>query len=132
MLQISIASQNARLDSLETVLGTAPRLEIRTGSPAASCAATASGSVLATLTLPNDWAANASGGTKTIANGPWTGTASGAGTAGHFRMLDSAGTTCHQQGTVAVSGSDMVVDNVVFAVGQTFNVIAYSITDGNG
>lgn len=132
MLQISIASQNARLDSLETVLGTAPKLEIRTGSPGASCAATASGSVLATLTLPSDWAAAASGGTKTIANAPWTGTASAAGTAGHFRMLDSGGATCHQQGTVAVSGSDMVVDNVVFAVGQTFNVIAYSITDGNG
>ena len=50
-LQMSDNVRNARLDAMEVTVGTAPTLEIRTGSPPANCAAADSGSVLATLDL---------------------------------------------------------------------------------
>jgi hypothetical protein len=89
--------------------------------------------VLSSINLPSDWMATASGGTKTILGGPWTQpSASAAGTAGHFRIHNTAGTVCHMQGTVGTSGTDMIVDNAVFAVGQSFSISTFTLTAGNG
>jgi hypothetical protein len=130
-LQFSVAVRNARLDATESAVGVTPIMRIRTGAAPANCAAADTGTVLATLTLPSDWLAAASGGTKTLA-GTWTDpSADAAGTAAHFRIYDSAGTTCHWQGTVGTTGTDMIVDNAVFAVAQIFNVTALTLTEGN-
>src|SRR5678815_2786518 len=99
-VQLSTTARNNRLDTIETTIGTAPLLYLRTGAQPANCAAADSGSLLATLTLPSDWLAAASSGSKAIAGGPWAGTGSGAGTAAHFRIKDSTATTCHIQGSV--------------------------------
>jgi hypothetical protein len=128
-VQLSTAVRNARLDAVETATGTAPTLEIRTGAVPANCAAADSGTVLATLTLPSDWMAAASGGSKAL-NGTWQDTSADAtGTAAHFRIKQS--TTCHIQGTVGTSGTDMVVDSVSFTAGQQFTVTAFTLSDGN-
>jgi hypothetical protein len=132
-LQLSTAVRNARLDAIETTIGTAPILEIRTGAPPANCAAADSGSVLATLTLPSDWMAAASSGSK-AKSGTWQdSSADAAGTAAHFRIKDSGGSTCHLQGTVTATGGggDMTVDNAVFAAGQNFTITSFTLTDGN-
>lgn len=130
-IQHSVAVRNAQLDAIETTVGTAPKLQIRTGSPPANCAAADSGTLLAEMTLPSDWLANASGGSKTLV-GTWQDlSADAAGTAGHYRIKDSAGTTCHQQGTVGQGSGDLQLDNVVIAVGQKITVTAYTITEGN-
>ena len=130
-LQYSVTVRNAKLDAVETATGASAILKIRTGSPPANCAAADSGTVLATLNLPADWMAAASGGTKGIA-GTWTdASADNTGTAGHFRIYDSTDTTCHIQGTVGTSATDMIVDNTSFASGQTFNVTAFTLTAGN-
>jgi hypothetical protein len=132
-LQQSVAVRNAKLDAVETAIGTSPVLKIRTGAPPANCAAADSGTVLATCTLPADWMAAASSGTKAKA-GTWEDTsADAAGTAGHFRIYASDGTTCHEQGTVTATGGggDMTVDNAVFAVGQQFTVTNFVKTAGN-
>ena len=63
-LQYSDAIRNSQLDQVETVTGTAPLLTIRTGAPPANCAAANQGTVLATINLPSDWMAAASGGSK--------------------------------------------------------------------
>lgn len=131
--QLSVAARNALLDAIETATGTAAILKIRTGAPPATCATADSGTVLATATLPTDWMANASGGTKAL-SGTWQdASADAAGTAGHFRIYDSAGTTCHMQGTVTASGGggDMTVDNTTFAAGQVFNVTSFTLTAPN-
>src|SRR4051794_21113113 len=110
-LQYSVAVRNARLDAVESTIGTAPILKIRTGAPPANCAAARTGTVLATVTLPSDWMAAASSGTK-AKSGTWEDTiADAAGTAGMFEILDSTGTTCHAQGTVTATGGggDMTV-----------------------
>lgn len=132
-LQLSVAVRNARLDAIETTIGTSAVLKIKTGAPPATCATADSGTVLATLTLPSDWLAAASSGAK-AKSGTWEDTsADNAGTAAHFRIYASDGTTCGMQGTVTATGGggDMTVDNAVFAAGQSFTITAFSLTDGN-
>lgn len=132
-LQYSVTLRNAQLDQVETVTGTAPIMTIRTGAPPADCATANSGTVLATLTLPSDWMAAASAGVK-AKSGTWQDlSADGTGTAAHWRIHDSTGTTCHLQGTITATGGggDMTVDNTSFATSQAFTVNTFSITAGN-
>lgn len=132
-LQYSVAVRNARLDVVESTIGASAILRIRTGTVPASCAAADSGTVLASATLPSDWMAAASSGTKAL-SGSWTDSSADAtGTAGHFRLYASDGTTCHAQGTVTATGGggDMTVDNTSFASGQSFTVTSFTLTAGN-
>ena len=126
--QFSAAARNAALDAIETTAGTAPTLTIRTGTVPANCAAARAGTVLATMVLPSNWLADASGGSKAIA-GTWQDTAADAtGTAGHFSI--DQGATCHIQGTVTATGGggDMTLDNVSIAVGQQVTITAFTIS----
>lgn len=132
-LQYSVAVRNAKLDAVESTIGTAAVLKIRTGAAPADCATADSGTVLATATLPSDWMAAASSGSKAM-SGTWEDTSADAsGTAAHFRLYASDGTTCHAQGTVTATsgGGDMEVDNTSFAAGQAFQVTSFTLTAGN-
>lgn len=131
-VQLSVATRNARLDAVETVLGASPLLDIRSGAQPANCAAADSGTELEQMALPSDAFAAAASGQKSK-TGTWTGTADAAGTAGHFRLKDNGDTNCHMQGSVTGSGGggDMEVDNVVIASGQTITVNTFTMTDGN-
>lgn len=122
--------KNAWLDAIESHIGTAPTLEIRTGSVPADCAAADNGIALVVVELPSDWMAGASSSSKGIAGGPWTATASATGTASHWRI--KAGSTCHMQGTITATGGggDMTVDNTSIAAGQSFQVAAFTLTPG--
>jgi hypothetical protein len=89
--------------------------------------------VVATITAPSDFMAAASGGSKAFL-GTWQDTsADNTGIAGHFRIYDSGGTTCHIQGTVTATGGggEMTVDNTSFTAGQQFTVTGLTLTDGN-
>lgn len=102
--QQSVDVRNARLDAIEIAIGTSPILRIRTGAPPASCAAADTGTVLATLTLPADWMDAASSGEKAKL-GTWEDSSADAtGTAGHWRIYASDGTTCHLQGDCSDTG----------------------------
>lgn len=131
-LQYSVSVRNAQLDAVETTTGTTAKLSIRTGTPPADCATADSGSLLIQITLPSDWMNAAGSGSKTKL-GTWSGSATGTGTAGHFRIYDNAGTTCHAQGTVTVTGGggDMTVDNTSIASGQTVTVNTFTLNAGN-
>ena len=132
-IQFSVAVRNARLDAIETATGATAVLKIRTGTVPVTVATADAGTVLATLTLPSDWMAAASAGAK-AKSGTWEDTsADAAGTAAHFRVYASDGTTAHIQGTVTATGGggDMTVDNVVFALAQAFTVTSFTLTDGN-
>lgn len=128
--QFSVAARNAAADAIETAIGTAPTLEIRTGAAPADCATADSGTLLASMTLPSDWLAAASAGAKALL-GTWQDTsANAAGTAGHFRIKQS--TTCHIQGTVTATGGggDITLDNAVIAVAQQVTITAFSVSMG--
>lgn len=149
-VQLSTAARNAMLEALEiayngqtlaggsgaggSVTGTAaqPKLQLYTGSMPANCAAAATGTKLVEMTLPADWMSAAGSGTKALA-GTWQSTGLAAGSAGYYRIVDNAGTTCHEQGTVTATGGggDMTLDNVSIASGQTVTITSKSITAPN-
>jgi hypothetical protein len=132
-VQFSVAVRNARLDAIETAIGTSAVLKIRTGAQPADVATADSGTVLATLNLPSDWLAAASSGSK-AKSGTWQdASADATGTAAHFRLYASDGATAHLQGSVTATGGggDLTVDNTSFAAGQNFTVTSFTITDGN-
>lgn len=120
------------LDVIETTVGTSAVLKIKTGAPPATCATADSGTVLVSYSLASDWAAAASGGSKALNSTPISTTASGTGTAGHYRIYASDGTTCHEQGTITATGGggDMTVDNTSINSGQTVNITAFTKTMG--
>jgi hypothetical protein len=73
--------------------------------------------------------AAASGGSK-AKSGTWQdASADASGTAAHFRI--KAASTCHMQGSVGTSGTDMIVDSVSFTAGQSFTISTFTLTDGN-
>jgi hypothetical protein len=133
-IQLSVAVRNARLDAIETVIGGAPTLKIRSGAPPANTAAARTGTVLSTIVLPADWLAAAANGSKSIAGGPWQDSdgADAAGTAGHFEI--DVGGTIHMQGTVTATGGggDMEVSNTSFAVAQPFSITGFTLNEPNG
>ncbi len=127
-IKFSTTVANALLDQIETSVGTAAVLKIRTGSAPADCATADSGTVLASITLPSDWMAAASGGSKSK-SGTWSDTSADAtGTAAHYRLYASDGTTCHQQGTVTVTGGggDLTLDSTSITTGQTVTISSWT------
>jgi hypothetical protein len=132
-LQLSTTVRNARLDAIETAISTSAVLKIRTGAAPTDCATADSGTVLATLNLPSDWLAAASNGSK-AKSGTWEdASADATGTAAHFRIYASDGTTCHIQGTVTATGGggDLTLDNTSIALAQVVTITSFSLTDGN-
>lgn len=132
-VQLSVAVRNALLNAIPATIGASGILRIRSGAAPANCAATDTGTVLATVSLPATYFAAASAGAMAL-TGTWQdASADAAGTAGHFRIYDSAGTTCHYQGTVTATGGggDLTVDNAVFAAGQSFSITSFTITAPN-
>lgn len=131
-VQFSTSVRNASLDAFETTAGASAKLRILSGSAPANCAAAETGSLAIEIALPSDWMAAAASGSKAKA-GTWSGSASGTQTAGYFRIVDNAGTTCHMQGTITVTGGggDMTLDNTSIATGQTVTISTFTLTAGN-
>ena len=132
-VQLSTAVRNARLDVIESTIGTSAILRIRTGAAPANCGTADSGTVLAEITCPSDWMAAASAGSKALSGSWQDASANATGTAAHFRLYDSGGTVCGLQGTVTATGGggDMEVDNTSFASGQQITANTFTLPDGN-
>jgi hypothetical protein len=124
--QYSATVRNAKLDAIESTIGTLAVLKIFSGAEPANCAASDPAGLLVTITLPSDWMAAASGGAKSK-SGTWSATASGTGTAATWRIYESTATTCHIQGNT----TDMTFDNTSIASGQTVTVNTFTINAGN-
>jgi hypothetical protein len=108
-------------------------LEIRSGA-APGPEAAEGGTLLASITLPADAFAAASGSAIAKA-GTWQdASADGTGTAAHFRMRrsgDSGGastTTSRLEGTVGTSGSDINLDSVSITAGQSVTITSFSFS----
>lgn len=129
-LQESTAVRNAALDAEETSIGASAVMKLFSGAVPANCAAADPAGLLATLTLPADWMANASGGSKALA-GVWSGAVSSAGTALSFRLYASDGTTCGYQGTVGQGSGDLSLDNSALTTPGTLTISTFTLTKGN-
>jgi len=129
-LQFATSVRNAILDAIETDTSTSAVLKIKSGSAPATCATADSGTVLATLSLPSDWLAAASSGSK-AKSGTWSdASADATGTAAHFRLYKSDGTTCQMQGTVTVTGGDgdLTLDSVSVTAAQVVTITGFTLT----
>lgn len=129
-IQFSTAVRNARLNAIGATVGPAPILQLYSGTVPASCAAAATGTLLASLSLPMTWQAAATGGTEQQAGGPWTGTAAAAGTIGYFRLVSSQGVV-HLQGSAGQGTGDLSFDNASLVLNQTISINTFSLTDAN-
>lgn len=116
--------RNAILDGVDATFNSGT-LEIRTGAaPGAGNAA--SGTVLATITLPADAFAAASGGTK-AKSGTWQDAAADAtGTAAHYRLTGGSSVI---EGTVTVTGGggDLELDSTSIVSGGTVTVTSFTL-----
>ncbi len=135
-IQYSVTLRNNQVDQIESTIGTSPKLRLYSGSMPANAAAASTGTLLLEMSLPSDWLTAASGGAKSK-SGTWSGSgavAAGSGTAaGYFRIFDSAGTICHMQGTVSVTGGggDLTMVNVSIAQSQVVTIDTFTVTAGN-
>src|SRR4051794_11721499 len=103
-VEYSEAVRDAKNDQVETTIGPAPKLQFFTGAKPADCATADSGTMLVDSALPSDWLGNSSAGVKSK-SGTWSLTGIAAGTIGHYRVKDSTGATCHEQGSVTITGA---------------------------
>lgn len=130
-IQLSTAVRNARLDQIESTIGVSAVLKLRTGAQPADCAAADSGTVIATINCPSDWAAAAASGAK-AKSGTWSdASADASGTPAHFRLYASDGTTCHAQGSVGQGSGDLSLDNTTIVAGQQIDINTFTFNEAN-
>lgn len=133
--QLSTAARNALLDAIETAVGTAPLLKLYAGPPPANCAASETGLLLSSITLPTDWMAAAASGSKAML-GTWDQpSAAATGKPGHFRIYDSTGTTCHWQGYACgpwVASTAYAVGDLVLNGGNVYQCTTAGTSAASG
>jgi hypothetical protein len=116
--------RNALATQISTSFPAGSTVQIRSGAQPASANDTATGTLLATITLPaSPWAA-ASGG-AIAKQGTWSATVSTGGTAGHARIIGGANAIDVSVGT---TGTDWIIDNATLVAGGTVTVVSASIT----
>lgn len=112
------------LDAIDATFNSGT-LTIRTGSaPGAGSAAT--GTVLATLTLPADAFNAASSRQKTITASFQDTSADATGTAGHWRLVNSGGTRV-LEGSVGVGTGELQLSTLSIIAGGTVTVTAFTL-----
>jgi hypothetical protein len=121
-MQLAIAGRNASIDAVNTLLN-GGTLEIRTGAPAAVDSAP-TGTVLATLNI-NATAFGAATSGSATANAIVDVTATAAGTAAHYVAKDSGGNV-ERNGTAGTSGTDMILNNTTFGIGDDVSVVSWT------
>lgn len=115
--------------AIPDTIGAAPVVQIRTGSKPANCAAARTGTLLVEVDCPATWLVPGAAGVLVI-DGLWEALGIAAGTAGYFSIM--VGSACKGQGSISASGGggDMIVDDVVVAVDETFRVTQFTVTLG--
>lgn len=132
-IQLAVDVRNARLAAYRSIIGASPILRMYTGAPPANCAAAATGTKLVEATLPADPFNDPANGSITKA-GTWQDVAADAGgTLGYYRVYESTGASCKEQGTITATGGggDMEVDNVVVAQNQQVTITTFTRNDAN-
>lgn len=131
-LKYSTALRNAQLDAITTAVGTSGILRIYSGTRPANVAAAITGTVLAECVCSaSAFAAAASGGVLTANAVSNDSSANANGTATHYRLFQSNGTTAVIDGDVSTSGADLNLDNTSIAPGQVVSVSSFTITAAN-
>jgi len=120
--------RNDLLDGIDSTFNSGT-LEIRSGAQPASANDVATGTVLATITLPADAFAAAASGSKAKL-GTWSDAAADAtGTAGYFRMNNGADTRrIDGDITITSGGGELELDSLSITIGQVVTVATFTLT----
>lgn len=130
-LSFSTTLRNARADAVTTTAGNAGKLRIYSGTRPANPAAAITGTLLAELVCNATFAAAASGGVLTLNAITQDTTADATGTATHFRLWKSDGTTAVIDGDVGTSGSDLNLNTTSIVANAIVSVTSFVLTEGN-
>jgi len=131
-LKYSTTLRNAQLDAVTTAVGTSGILRIYSGTRPANVAAAITGTLLAECVCnASAFAAAASGGVLTASAIANDSSANASGTASHYRLFRSDGTTAVIDGDVSTSGADLNLDNTSINSGQVVSITSFTITAGN-
>jgi hypothetical protein len=130
-LSYSTTLRNAQLDAITTAVGASGKLRIYSGTRPANVAASITGTLLAELTLNATFAPGASSGVLTLNSITADSSADATGTASHFRIWKSDGTTAVIDGDVGTSGSDLNLNSVSLTAGGSVSVTSFTVTAGN-
>lgn len=129
-LKLSTTLRNAQGDAITTAVGASGLLRIYSGTRPATVATAISGTLLAELTCNATFAPAASGGVVTLNSITQDSSADATGTATHFRLWKSDGTTAVIDGDVGTSGSDLNLNTVSIVAAGPVTVTSFTITLG--
>ena len=137
VLRLSTAARNAAASAVavgQMVLGTGTAvLQIRSGAQPATPDTTASGTLLATVSLPNPAFGTPATGVSALLGTPITAAFVAAGTAGHFRVLNRNGDAVMDGDiTVTGGGGTLQLSNVTIASGVDVVITGTSYTQPLG
>lgn len=127
---LATASRNAMCDALVDLLdvGGAGKIEIRSGTRPATPNTTATGTLLATVTLINPAFGAASTGVATLAD-PVAVTGVAAATATWFRAMNNASAAVIDGDVTATGGGgDLTLSTTTISVGLTIDITGGTIT----
>lgn len=127
----SAAAANAACDAM-TALMNSGILRIYSGTKPASVSAAITGTLLAELTLNSTAFGAAASGVATANAITGDTSANATGTATHFRIFASNGTTAIMDGTVGTSASDLVVNTTSFVSGAAVDITSLTVTESLG
>lgn len=132
-VKYSTTLRNAQLDVISGAsgVGGSGKLRIYSGTRPANVAAAITGTLLAELTLNATFAPAAASGVLTANAITGDTSADASGTATHFRIFKSDGTTAVIDGDVGTSGSDLNLTSTTITATEPVNVTSLVITRGN-
>jgi hypothetical protein len=126
-VRLSASLANSLADAVDTAIGNAGKIEIRTGTQPATADTAASGTLLATFTLGSPGFGAASSGVITLAGVPLTVAASSTGTAGYFRLMTSANSSI-MDGAIGTSGQQINLNTTSITTGVNVTITSGTIT----
>lgn len=121
---VAVATAQAMGAALATNIGSGATIEIRSGAKPATPETTASGTLLATVTVTGSF--TSVNGVLTAAD-PASANPVASGTAGHFRLKQSGGTAV-LDGTVGTSGADLNLGSTTVTTGVPIDLGVPTIT----
>jgi len=135
VLTLTDAIRNARVQAITNAFNDGPgagTIQIRSGTRPATPTTTATGTLLATVTLVDPAFGSATAGVATIAD-PAGVTAAATGTASWFRGFDSTGAAvCDGSVTATGGGGDLTLASTSVVSGTTVDITGGTFTDPQG
>lgn len=134
-IRLPVAARNAMVNAVTALVDAgvgAATLKVYSGAQPATGDTAESGTLLATVAMGDpSFAASASGTANAADPAPVTGVA--AGTAGWYRLEDSAGANVIDGSvTVTGGGGDLTLSTTTISVGLTVDITSFSLTQPAG